>query len=72
MLLYGTAGVEFKHINASINCTAAGACGANSIPPVAASSSTTKAGFIYDGGIDSLPTELASRPPSRNPQATNA
>jgi opacity protein-like surface antigen len=51
ILIYGTAGVDFLHMEAKINCSLAGACGAVGVP-VNSTASTIKAGSVFGGGAE--------------------
>src|SRR5262245_30603839 len=52
MLVFGTAGVAWQRIEATLNCSAAGACGFNGIPAFSATNSTVRTGYSVGGGVD--------------------
>jgi outer membrane immunogenic protein len=52
MLVFGTAGVAWQRIEATLNCSTAGACGFNGIPAFSATNSTVRTGYSVGGGVD--------------------
>jgi outer membrane immunogenic protein len=57
-VVYGTAGVAFQHIEATVNCTAAGACGINGIPAFSATNSKLLTGWTAGGGVETSLTQM--------------
>jgi outer membrane immunogenic protein len=51
-LLYIAAGPAWLNMAATVNCTAAGVCGTNGIPPFAQTNSTMKLGWTLGTGIE--------------------
>ena len=51
-MLFAAGGAAWMHEEAKVNCTAAGVCGTNGIPPFTQSNSTTKVGWTAGGGVE--------------------
>jgi outer membrane immunogenic protein len=51
-VLYGTFGVAFQDIEATVNCTTAGACGTNGFAAFTATNSKTLVGWTLGGGLE--------------------
>ena len=51
-MLFAAGGAAWMHEEAKVNCTAAGVCGTNAIPPFTQTNSTTKAGWTAGGGVE--------------------
>lgn len=49
---YVAGGPAWLHMDATVNCTAAGVCGTNGIPAFTQTNSTTKGGWTVGGGIE--------------------
>jgi len=56
MVVYGTAGVAFQRIEATVNCTAAGACGL-ALAPFTATNDKTLIGWTLGGGAEVAVTD---------------
>jgi opacity protein-like surface antigen len=52
--IYVAAGPSWLNMNATLNCTSSGVCGANPITPFSQTNSTTKAGWTLGGGVESM------------------
>ncbi len=52
--LYVAGGPSWLKMDATLNCTSAGVCGANPIAPFSQTNSTTKAGWTLGGGVETM------------------
>ena len=52
VLLFGTVGVAWQHVEVTMNCSAAGVCGFNGIPAFSATNSKVLTGVSVGGGVD--------------------
>src|SRR5262249_14900253 len=52
VMVFGTLGVAFQHVEVTLNCVTNGACGANGVPAFSSSASTTMAGPSVGGGVE--------------------
>lgn len=50
--LFVAGGPAWLHEDATVNCTAAGVCGTNGIPSFTQTTSTTKVGWTFGGGVE--------------------
>ena len=55
---YGTAGIAFQTLDATVNCTVAGACGSNGIPAFSQTNSKTLVGWTIGGGVETSLTDI--------------
>jgi outer membrane immunogenic protein len=52
VMVFGTGGVAWQRVKATLNCSAAGACGFNGVPAFSATNSTVMTGYSVGGGVD--------------------
>jgi outer membrane immunogenic protein len=52
IMVFGTGGVAWQRVEATMNCSAGGTCGFNGIAPFSATNSAVLTGFSVGGGVD--------------------